>query len=102
MDRRKPPAHHAAMGDPEAQERHDPRVLALKAALLAIWAVASFGVCFFARDLQFRIGPWPFDFWMAAQGTVIVFIVIVALYASLMKRLAPGDTEPQQAPRADT
>ena len=59
------------MGDPEAQERHDPRVLALKAGLLAVWAAVSFGVCFFARDLQFRIGPWPFDFWMAAQGTVL-------------------------------
>jgi putative solute:sodium symporter small subunit len=82
------------MGDPEAQERHDPRVLALKAALLLVWAGASFGVCFFARDLQFRMGPWPFDFWMAAQGTVLVFIGIVAGYAVVMKRLAPGDNEP--------
>ena len=82
------------MGDPEAHEKHDPRVLALKAALLAVWAAASFGVCFFARDLQFRIGSWPFDFWMAAQGTVLVFIAIVAIYAVVMKRLAPGDNEP--------
>jgi putative solute:sodium symporter small subunit len=82
------------MGDPEAQERHDPRVLALKAALLALWAAASFGVCFFARSLQFEIGPWPFDFWMAAQGSVLVFIGIVAFYAMAMKRLAPGDSEP--------
>jgi putative solute:sodium symporter small subunit len=82
------------MGDPQAQERHDARVLALKAALLAVWAAASFGVCFFARDLQFMIGPWPFDYWMAAQGSVIVFIGIVAVYAVAMKRLAPEDDAP--------
>ena len=81
------------MGDPEAQERHDPRVLALKAALLAVWAAASFGVCFFARDLQFMVGPWPFGFWMAAQGAVLVFIAIVAVYAVVMERLAPRDDE---------
>jgi putative solute:sodium symporter small subunit len=69
-------------------------VLALKAALLAVWAAVSFGVCFFARDLQFRIGPWPFDFWMAAQGAVVVFIALVAFYAVALNRIAPGDNEP--------
>jgi putative solute:sodium symporter small subunit len=82
------------MGDPEAQEQHDPRVLALKAALLVVWALASFGVCFFARDMQWQVGPWPFDFWMAAQGSVLVFLVIVVFYAALMKRLAPDDSQP--------
>lgn len=89
------------MGEPGAQEPHDPRVLALKAALLALWAAASFGVCFFARDLQFRIGPWPFDFWMAAQGSVLVFIGIVVTYATVMRRLAPQDSAPPAAPAAD-
>ena len=82
------------MGDPEAQEQHDPRVLALKAALLVAWAVASFAFCYFARDLQFMVGPWPFDFWMAAQGTVLVFIAIVVVYATAMRKLAPDDSEP--------
>ena len=76
------------MGDPEAQERHDPRVLALKAVLLAVWAAGSFGACFFARDLQFLVGVWPFDFWMAAQGGVLLFIAIVVVYAWAMRRLA--------------
>jgi putative solute:sodium symporter small subunit len=90
-----------AMGDPEAQEQHDPRVLALKAALLAVWAIASFAVCYFARDMQFRVGPWPFDFWMAAQGSVLVFIGIVVLYATLMRRLAPDDSLPPQGRNTD-
>jgi putative solute:sodium symporter small subunit len=92
---------HPRMGDPEAQEQHDPRVLTLKAALLAVWAVASFGVCFFARDLQFRVGPWPFSFWMAAQGCVLVFIAIVVVYATLMRRLAPDDNVPPPVHSSD-
>ncbi|HEY8047809.1 MAG TPA: DUF4212 domain-containing protein [Ramlibacter sp.] len=82
------------MGEPEAQEQHDARVLTLKAVLLAIWAAASFGVCFFARDLQFMVGPWPFDFWMAAQGCVLVFIAIIVVYATAMRRLASDDDVP--------
>jgi putative solute:sodium symporter small subunit len=89
------------MGDPEAQEQHDPRVLVLKAVLLAVWAVAGFAICFFARDLQFMVGPWPFDFWMAAQGSVLVFIAIVVFYAAAMKRLAPDDSLPPQAKSTD-
>jgi len=80
------------MEQPQVLEKHDPRVLALKAGLLAAWAAASFGVCFFARDLQFMVGSWPFDYWMAGQGAVLVFIAILAIYATAMKRLAPGDS----------
>jgi putative solute:sodium symporter small subunit len=87
------------MGDPEVQEKHDPRVLALKAGLLVVWASVSFGVCFFARDLQFKLGNWPFDYWMAAQGAELVFIVIVVVYAVAMKRLAPEDSLP---PKSET
>jgi putative solute:sodium symporter small subunit len=89
------------MGDPEVQEKHDPRVLALKAGLLAVWAVVTFGFCFFARDLQFMLGTWPFGYWMAAQGGVLLFIVIVAVYAMVMKRLAPEDNLPPRAGGTD-
>ena len=85
------------MGDPEAQEKHDPRVLALKGGLLAVWVLITFGFCWFARDLQFVVAGWPFDYWMAAQGAVLMFIAIVAVYAAAMKRLAPEDSVPPQA-----
>ncbi|TFZ08621.1 DUF4212 domain-containing protein [Ramlibacter humi] len=78
---------------PPALERHDPRVLALKAALLLVWAAVTFGVGWFARDLQFSVGAWPFGYWMAAQGALLVFIAIVAGYAWAMNRLAPEDAE---------
>ncbi len=49
--------------------------------LLLIWFVASFGVVFFARDLQMIVGSWPLGYWFAAQGSVFVFIAIVAYFA---------------------
>jgi putative solute:sodium symporter small subunit len=82
------------MGIAQVPERLDPRVLWLKAVLLAVWAAVSFGLFFFARDLQFVIAGWPFAYWMGAQGAILVFISIVVIYATVMKRLAPEDSEP--------
>ena len=79
------------MADPDVLEKHDPRVLRLKAGLLAVWALVSFGTCYFARDLQFGIGPWQFSYWMAAQGALLAFIAIVVVYTWCMGRLAPHD-----------
>ena len=62
--------------------------------LLTIWAALTFGVCFFARDLQFMVGYWPFGYWMAAQGVVLAFIAIVVAYAWAMTYLAAEDAGP--------
>ena len=79
------------MDDQGTTERLDRRVLALKAGLLAAWAVVSFGATFFARDLQFSMAEWPFSYWFAAQGALLAFIAIVVFYAWAMRRLAPED-----------
>lgn len=60
--------------------------LRLHGWLLAIWFAASFGVVFFARDLQVIVSGWPLGYWFAAQGSVFVFIAIVALFAWLANR----------------
>ena len=89
------------MVETQAQEKHDPRVLALKAGLLALWAGISFVCCFFARQLSFMVAGWPFSYWMAAQGAVLGFIAIVVVYATVMRRLAPEDSlESRDAPDA--
>ena len=85
------------MANARLSQQYDTRVLWLKAVLLAVWAGVSFGFFFFARDLQFVIGGWPFAYWMGAQGAILVFIAIVVVYAILMQRLAPQDSEPDQA-----
>jgi len=89
------------MAERFAQERHDPRVLALKAGLLVVWAAVSFGFCFLARDFQFMLGGWPFGYWMAAQGAVLAFIAIVVVYARIMLRLVPEDGVTESASNVD-
>jgi cation/acetate symporter len=53
----------------------------LHAVLLCLWFAASFGVVFFARDLDRVVVGWPVGFWFAAQGSVLVFIGIVVFFA---------------------
>ena len=81
----------------EAHQKIDARVLALKAGLLVIWALVSFVLCWFAPALQFNVGPWPFFYWMAAQGALLVFIAIVGFYAWAMDRLEPEEWPPLNA-----
>ena len=54
--------------------------------LLAIWFAASFGVVFFARDLQIIVAGWPLGYWFAAQGSVFIFIAVVAVFAWVANR----------------
>ena len=62
------------------------RSWALHGGLLALWFAASFGVVFFARDLQWVVAGWPVTFWFAAQGSVLVFVLVVALFAWVENR----------------
>jgi len=80
-----------AMDDLRDTAPPPPRVLALKLGLLAVWAAVGFGSVYFARDLQFEVLGWPFDYWFAAQGALLAFIAIVVVYAWAMRRLQPTD-----------
>lgn len=64
----------------------------LTPGLLVLWALVSFVPVFFARDLTGHIGAWPFNFWMAAQGTVLVYIAIVVVFAWRMNRYEDEST----------
>jgi putative solute:sodium symporter small subunit len=61
--------------------------LRLTAVLMAIWFVVTFGIAFFARDLSFNFLGWPFSFWVASQGALIVYFLIIWFYARTMNRL---------------
>lgn len=56
-------------------------------ALLVAWGGVSFGVTFFARELSGTVFGWPFSFWVASQGALLVYLALVVLYARLMNRL---------------
>jgi putative solute:sodium symporter small subunit len=55
--------------------------------LLAIWFVVTYVVAFFARDLQFNFFGWPFAFYMGAQGSLVIYVLIIWFYARYMNRL---------------
>jgi putative solute:sodium symporter small subunit len=94
VQRRKPPEPELA--GPFPPDLHDVRHLWLKAGLLAVWVLASFGATYFARDLQqIVLGDWPLGYWMAAQGAVLVFISIVVVYAWAMSRFERQDAAAQ-------
>ncbi len=58
----------------------------LRLFLLAMWATASFGVSWFARDLQQVVAGWPVNFWFVAQGAVLAFLAVVVIYATVRNR----------------
>lgn len=64
------------------------RNLNLTIVLLAIWFVSTFVMAFFARPLaEIVIFGWPLSFYMAAQGSLIIYLVIIFIYAKSMKKL---------------
>jgi putative solute:sodium symporter small subunit len=74
-----------APGDP--RRRYWRRVRWLTVVLLSLWLLAGFGVIFEARALSFRFFGWPFGYWWAAQGALLVFLALVAVYALAAERL---------------
>ncbi|MBL8302317.1 MAG: DUF4212 domain-containing protein [Ideonella sp.] len=61
--------------------------LRITGILLMIWFLVTFGVGYFARDLNFTFFGWPFSFWVGAQGALIVYVVIIWYYAHVMNKL---------------
>ena len=44
-------------------------------------------VVFFACDLTLSFFGWPFSFWVAAQGALVVYYLIIWYYARYMNKL---------------
>ena len=59
--------------------------LVITAILLAVWFVATFVVGWYARELNSAtfLG-FPLGFYMAAQGSLIIYVVIIGIYARYM------------------
>ena len=64
----------------------DSRVSRLRWVLMCVWGSVTFGVAFFARDLSITLWGRPLGFWMAAQGSVLIFLIITWVYALLVNR----------------
>ena len=75
------------MADSDAARQRWRASQRITAALLAVWLSVTFGVAYFARELGGSLFGWPFFFWVAAQGALLVFLLLVCLYAHWMSRL---------------
>jgi putative solute:sodium symporter small subunit len=75
----------------ELSEKHKEywqRNLRITAILLAIWFVATFVVIFFAPQLNnIVIMGFPLAFYMGAQGSLIIYVLIIWFYARRMNQL---------------
>lgn len=71
--------------------RHRAACLRLVLALLAVWFFVSLGCGVLFRDWldanMPSIGTAPFGFWMAQQGSIISFVLILIIYAWAMNKL---------------
>lgn len=61
------------------------KVRRLTAVCLTVWLLVPMAPVLLARS-GWRVGPWPLDFWTAAQGAMLVYLLLVALYAWLVNR----------------
>ena len=57
--------------------------------LLSIWFFISFGCGILFVDFldQFRFGGFKLGFWIAQQGAIFVFVVLIYAYIYLMDKL---------------
>lgn len=70
------------------QKRYWRRTLGLTGALLAMWLLVTFVAPFFSSALnEYSILGLPLGYMIAAQGSLLVYIVLIGLYAFLMNRL---------------
>ncbi len=71
----------------ENHRRYWQKNLNITAVLMAIWFVVTFAASYFARDLNFTFFGWPFSFWMGAQGSLVIYVLIIWFYARYMNQL---------------
>lgn len=61
------------------------KVRRLTVLCLVLWVAVTLVPVMVARS-DMHWGPWPLDFWMAAQGCVLAYLLIVVVYAWLVNR----------------
>jgi putative solute:sodium symporter small subunit len=72
----------------EKHQEYWRRNLRLTALLLFIWFVVTYVMAWFAVPLaEINFFGWPLSFYMAAQGSLIIYVVIIYVYAKKMRTL---------------
>jgi putative solute:sodium symporter small subunit len=72
----------------EKHKEYWSRNLRLTAVLLFIWFVATYVMAWYAIPLaEINFFGWPLSFYMAAQGSLIIYVVIIWYYARAMRKM---------------
>jgi len=72
----------------EKHEEYWRKNLVITAILLFIWFVVTFVEAWYARELNgITILGFPLGFYMSAQGSLAVYVVLIGTYAWYMNRL---------------
>ena len=63
--------------------------LSLTFKLLFVWFVVSFGCGILLKEQldQFSVGGAPLGFWMAQQGSILCFVLLLIAYSYFMNKL---------------
>ena len=70
------------------QRQYWRRNLLITAILLLIWFVVTFVASYYARELdRITVFGFPLGFYMGAQGALIIYALIIGIYAWYMNRL---------------
>ena len=73
-------------GHGRAYWRANLRILTI---LLTLWALAGFGLGILAVPWldQFQVAGFPLGFWFGQQGSIVIFVLLIGVYAVWMDRL---------------
>ncbi|MDX1682413.1 MAG: DUF4212 domain-containing protein [Phycisphaeraceae bacterium] len=73
----------------QAIDRYWSANICLTIFLLLIWAAVGLGCGILLADWlnQFKIGGYPLGFWFAQQGSILVFVLLILIYATAMNWL---------------
>ena len=78
-----------AVSDKEKATAYWRENITLMLMLLAVWFTVSFGMgILFIDELDnFQFFGFKFGFWMAQQGAIYVFVILIFIYAYKMNKL---------------
>jgi len=62
--------------------------LVITGTLLSVWFLVTFVEAWFARELNtVTFLGFPLGFYMSAQGSLIIYVALIGIYALLMRKL---------------
>ena len=72
----------------EKQNEYWHKNLVITGILLFVWFIATFVEAWFARELNsITFFGFPLGFYMSAQGSLIIYVALIGIYALLMRKL---------------